>query len=229
MRQAPAVSFSSGELLLLSHSHVWNGVSDFYSGFYFGYSTLLSELDGGNCSYVDGQRSEESGEEATAQILSQLGPVPSPGAINFTCAKLQGNLMAGMRVPPGSPTGGGPHSGSSPRTSHGEKMADGAIPRRTTAQDSNRMPRPVRVLFVRCAAAPYQCFSVNSVFPEGRLLLQVLFYEPVSRRPTFGPARCAKRQQVAISAGVRGRSPLGVQELLYGDDVSFLCLVPVCT
>ena len=30
MRQAPAVSFSSGELLLLSHSHVWNGASDFY-------------------------------------------------------------------------------------------------------------------------------------------------------------------------------------------------------
>ena len=97
MRQAPAVSFSSGELLLLSHSHVWNGVSDFYSGSYFGYSTLLSELDGGNCSYVDGRRSEESGEEATAQIMSQLGPVPSPGAISFTCAQLQGNLMAGVR------------------------------------------------------------------------------------------------------------------------------------
>ena len=131
MRQAPAVSFSSGELLLLSRSHVWNGVSDFYSGFYFGYSTLLSELDGGNCSYVDGQRSEESGEEATAQILSQLGPVPSPGAISFTCAQLQGNLMAGMRVPPGSPRGGGPHSGSSPRTSHG--VEDGG--RRDAAPD----------------------------------------------------------------------------------------------
>ena len=102
MRQAPAVSFSSGELLLLSRSHVWNGVSDFYSGFYFGYSTLLSELDGGNRSYVDGQRSEEFGEEASAQIMSQLGPVPSPGAI----VQLQGNLMAGVRVPPGSPTGG---------------------------------------------------------------------------------------------------------------------------
>ena len=31
------------------------------------------------------------------------------------------------------------------------KMADGATPHRTTAQYSNRMPRPVRVLFVRCA------------------------------------------------------------------------------
>ena len=99
--------------------------------FYFGYSTLLSELDGGNRSYVDGQRSEEFGEEATAQILSQLGPVPSPGAISFTCAQLQGNLMAGMRVPPGSPRGGGPHSGSSPRTSHG--VEDGG--RRDAAPD----------------------------------------------------------------------------------------------
>ena len=34
MRQAPAVSFSSGELLLLSRSHVWNGVSDFLFWFF---------------------------------------------------------------------------------------------------------------------------------------------------------------------------------------------------
>ena len=62
--QAPAVHFSSGELLLLSHSHVWNGVSDFY----LVYSALLSELVGASCSFVDRQLSEEFGAEAMPNL-----------------------------------------------------------------------------------------------------------------------------------------------------------------
>ena len=104
-------------------------------------------------------------------------------------------------------------------------MTDLAISHRTTAQDSNRMPRPVRVPFVR--SAPCQCFCVNSVFPEGRLLLQVLFYEPVSSATNLWTS--ALRQTAAGGNQCRGRRPLGVQELLYGNDVSYSCFVPVYT
>ena len=83
-------------------------------------------------------------------------------------------------------------------------MADGATPHRTTAQDSNRMPRPVRVLFVRCAVfRPLTSASLSTGFFQ-----KVAYhykYCSANRslwRPTFGSARCAKRQQVAISAGV---------------------------
>ena len=37
MRQAPAVHFSSGELLLLSHSCAWNGIYAFYLTHKFGF------------------------------------------------------------------------------------------------------------------------------------------------------------------------------------------------
>ena len=88
MRQTHAVHFSSGELLLLSHSCAWNGVYASYLTHKLVVCALLSGLVGGNCSFVDRQFSVDFGEETTAQLLFPLGPVPSPGAISFSCAQL---------------------------------------------------------------------------------------------------------------------------------------------
>ena len=92
-RQAPAVHFSSGEILLPSHSCAWNGAYASNLTHKLVFCALLSGPVGGNCSFVDRQFSVEFGEETTAQLLFPLGPVPSPGAISFSCAQLQGFLM----------------------------------------------------------------------------------------------------------------------------------------
>ena len=100
LRQAPAVHSSSGELLLLSHSFVWNGICVSH----LVYSDFLSRPDGGICSFVDSQFLDEFGEEATTLLPLQLGPVPSPGVINLLDI-LQDAVMTGVRVPPGPPRG----------------------------------------------------------------------------------------------------------------------------
>ena len=104
LRQAPAVHSCSGELLLLSHSFVWNGICVSH----LVYSDLLSRPAGGNCSFVNSQSSDDFGEEATALFLLPLGSVPSPGVINLL-EQLRDTVMTGVRVPPGPPTGEGPN------------------------------------------------------------------------------------------------------------------------
>ena len=195
IRQAPAVHSSSGELLLLSHSFVWNGICVSH----LVYSDFLSRPDGGICSFVDSQFLDEFGEEATTLLPLQLGPVPSPGVINLLDI-LQDTVMTGVRVPPGPPTGGEPNSDSTSWPSHGGKMAGGATQHRTTARDCNMMPCPTHVLSVWCAI--FRPPASTEILQKVAGNYKYYFGNRSLWQPPFGPACCAGRQQTAFSAGV---------------------------
>ena len=215
IRQAPAVHSSSGELLLLSHSFVWNGICVSH----LVYCDFLSRLDGGICSFVDSQFLDDIGEEATTLLPLQLGPVPSPGVINLLDI-LQDTEMTGVRVPPGPPTGGEPNSDSTSWPSHGGKMVGGATQHRTTARDCNMMPCPTHVLSVWCAifrpTRQYRNSSeglpaITSYYFGNRSLVAATFWSSVLRRATADGIQC------------RGNSPPGLPRLLCGDHVGYLC------
>ena len=195
IRQAPAVHFSSGELLLLSHSFVWNGICAFHLVF----NALLLRPDGGICSFVDSQFLDEFGEEATTLLPLQLGPVPNPGVINLLDI-LQDTVMTGVRVPPGPPTGGEPNSDSTSWPSHGGKMAGGATQHRTTARDCNMMPCPTHVLSVWCAI--FRPLASTEILQKVAGNYKYYFTNRSLWQPPLGPACCAWQQQTAFSAGV---------------------------
>ena len=195
IRQAPAVHSSSGELLLLSHSFVWNGICVSH----LVYCDFLSRLDGGICSFVDSQFLDDIGEEATTLLPLQLGPVPSPGVINLLDI-LQDTEMTGVRVPPGPPTGGEPNSDSTSWPSHGGKMVGGATQHRTTARDCNMMPCPTHVLSVWCAI--FRPPASTEILQKVAGNYKYYFGNRSLWQPPFGPACCAGRQQTAFSAGV---------------------------
>ena len=97
LRRAPAVSFSSGELSLLSYRYVWPGVSALSLTHFLVYSFMLPETAGGNCSSRYEMMFKKIGEVNTAPLLTcQLDPVPSPGASSiWTLAHFEGNRKAG--------------------------------------------------------------------------------------------------------------------------------------
>ena len=195
IRQAPAVHSSSGELLLLSHSFVWNGICVSH----LVCCDFLSRLDGGICSFFDSQFLDDIGEEATTLLPLQLGPVPSPGVINLLDI-LQDTEMTGVRVPPGPPTGGEPNSDSTSWPSHGGKMVGGATQHRTTARDCNMMPCPTHVLSVWCAI--FRPPASTEILQKVAGNYKYYFGNRSLWQPPFGPACCAGRQQTAFSAGV---------------------------
>ena len=216
LRQAPAVHSCSGELLLLSHSFVWNGICVSH----LVYSDLLSRPAGGNCSFVNSQSLDDFGEEATALFLLPLGSVPSPGVINLL-EPLRDTVMTGVRVPPGPPTGGEPNSDSTSWPSHGGKMAGGAAQHRTTARDCNMMPCPTHVLSVWCAI--FRPPASTEILQKVAGNYKYYFANRSLWQPPFGPACCAGRQQTAFSAGVIVIAPL-VYPGFFVETMSAICM-----
>eukprot|EP00439_Symbiodinium_sp_Y106_P055445 s5134_g7.t1 len=112
--------------------------------------------------------------------------------------------MAGVTVPPEPPPGKGPINGSSPFASHGGKTAGGANPHRTTAPDSNMLPRPTRVLFVSSAVfRPLHGASLST--GSFQKVAGKYWYYFANRSlwwPTLGPTLCTRRQQAELSAAV---------------------------
>ncbi|CAE7340581.1 hypothetical protein AK812_SmicGene41039 [Symbiodinium microadriaticum] len=97
LRQAPAVAFGSGELLLLSYCHAWPGIRVPFLIHSLVYIALPSEIAGGNSSLLSVKICMEFGEQNTAPLtMFQLAPVPSLGVINLPCEQLLGYLMAGV-------------------------------------------------------------------------------------------------------------------------------------
>ena len=117
MRQTHAVHFSSGELLLLSHSCAWNGVYASYLTHKLVVCALLSgPVEGIAALWTDSFRWR--GDYCPTSVSARPGPKSGSHQL-FVCTASRLS---------DAPTGGGPINGSSPFASHGGKRRVTRIP-----------------------------------------------------------------------------------------------------